>query len=123
MEDIVNDEVLARALLDSDRKPLVVVWCPQHQHRTGKAYWLPDGDRLAIRGWKMRWATFPLAPEFDTDGVHIDMRCSCGTSNVNRVQVRETARAALADRETRTIVANWTFRPVVKRRPAGPSGT
>jgi hypothetical protein len=123
MANIVNDEVLARALLDSNRKPLVVVWCPKRQHRTGKAYWLPDGDRLAIRGWKMRWATFPLAPDFDKDGVHIDMRCACGTSNVNRVQVRETANAALADGKTGVLIATWSFRPVVKRPPAGRAST
>jgi hypothetical protein len=119
MENIVNNEQQARALLSPKwkKKALVEVWCPKRQHRTGKAYWLAElGERLAIRGWKERWATFPLAPGFDKDGVHIDMRCACGTSVVNRIQVREALTAALADSETRSIIATWTFHPI-----AGPA--
>ena len=41
----MNDELLARALLHSDRKPLVVVLCPRSNHKDqlGKVYEMPAG--------------------------------------------------------------------------------
>ena len=109
----MNDELLARALLHSDRKPLVVVLCPRSNHKDqlGKVYEMPAGKApvLCVPEFKIRpedlfegrpalagpavfrtWA-YPL------DGTkNVISRCKHGTWAINLARLRDdVARANL----------------------------